>query len=298
LLAREQMVAGGSRGLAVEMVERVWEHPSLNGVLSGKFMLQSLPSMLTSHILGPQPGERVLDMCASPGGKTTHIAQLMKNTGLVVAVDRTRSKIDDINRLAAELGLRRPGSPGCIAAQFGDSRKLMATPTSDGISCAHGDHDGGPRYDPESFDRILLDPSCSALGLRPRLRHSASPAELAGYAKLQRLLLRWAVKLLRPGGMLVYSTCTFNPLENERNVCCIATSCARKYECLTHCMLQVAYCLANFPVELQDAAPYYLGSPGLPVSGLADEQRQLVQRFEPGAVEYDCMGFFIAKWAH
>eukprot|EP01051_Picozoa_sp_SAG22_P003950 SAG22_NODE_202_length_15324_cov_7.802627_12_plen_195_part_00 len=160
--------------------------------------------------------------------------------GLVVAVDRTGLKVQEIERLAEELGLRTAANPGCIRTHFGDARKLMTAPAAAGAAgggvgdspagglrteqsgaaaaAAGGGGTDQTRYPPESFDRILLDPSCSALGLRPRLRHTASPAELAGYAKLQRLLFRWAVKLLRPGGAVVYSTCTFNPLENERNV--------------------------------------------------------------------------------
>ena len=101
------------------------------------------------------------------------------------------------------------------------------------------------RFAPESFDRIMLDPSCSALGLRPRLLHDrTSVAELQGYAKLQRILLRWAVKLLKPGGTLVFSTCTFNPLENEANV---------------------AFALRTFPLQLVPQGRFHLGGPGLPV---------------------------------
>ena len=131
------------------------------------------------------------------------------------------------------------------------------------------------RYPGEYFDRILLDPSCSALGLRPRLLHTASAADLAGYAKLQRLLLRWAVKLLKPGGTLVFSTCTMNPLENEYNV---------------------LFCLETFPLELVPQAPFHVADPGLPIPGLSAESCANVQRFEPGSADIDTMGFFVAKF--
>jgi len=240
----------------------------MHGILDDRLMVQSLPSLLVSHILAPQPGERVLDMCASPGGKTTHLATLMANTGLLVALDRTQSKINDINKLAERLGL---GPGGCIQAQPMDCRKLMDPAATEPVRLP----DGRMRYPPEYFDRILLDPSCSALGLRPRLLHTASAADLAGYVKLQRLLLRWAVKLLKPNGTLVFSTCTMNPLENEHNV---------------------LFCLENFPLELQPQAPFHVGEPGLPIPGLSPGSCALVQRFEPGSPRVDAMGFFCAKF--
>ena len=76
-MAGGEMVAAGARGLAVEVSEGIWRRPALNGVLEDEMMVQSLPSLLTTHVLGPRPGEHVLDMCAAPGGKTTHIATLM-----------------------------------------------------------------------------------------------------------------------------------------------------------------------------------------------------------------------------
>ncbi|XP_042477631.1 rRNA (cytosine-C(5))-methyltransferase NOP2C-like [Macadamia integrifolia] len=95
----------GLQGTAVEMRNRVFSLPSFNDVLEGEIFLQNLPSIITAHALDPQPGERILDMCAAPGGKTTAIAILMKDEGEVVAVDRSHNKVMDIQKLAAEMGL-------------------------------------------------------------------------------------------------------------------------------------------------------------------------------------------------
>jgi 16S rRNA C967 or C1407 C5-methylase (RsmB/RsmF family) len=267
MMDRIDMLADDAHGMAVKMQATEFSRPAMHGILDNLLMVQSLPSLLVSHILAPRPGERVLDMCASPGGKTTHIATLMENRGLLVALDRTQSKVDDIYQLATRLGLH-PG--GCIQAQPMDCRKIMDPVETEPVRLA----DGRMRYPREYFDRILLDPSCSALGLRPRLLHTASAADLAGYAKLQRLLLRWAVKLLKPNGTLVFSTCTMNPLENEYNV---------------------LFCLQNFPLELQPQGKFHIAEPGLPIPGLSPESCANVQRFEPGS-SLDTMGFFCAKF--
>ncbi|MCD7456289.1 rRNA (cytosine-C(5))-methyltransferase nop2c [Datura stramonium] len=94
-----------SEGVAVDMKERVFRLPSFYDLLEGEIFLQNLPSIITAHALDPQPGERILDMCAAPGGKTTAIASLMKDKGEVVAVDRSHNKVLGIQKLAAEMGL-------------------------------------------------------------------------------------------------------------------------------------------------------------------------------------------------
>uniref|UniRef100_A0A0A9EBB9 SAM-dependent MTase RsmB/NOP-type domain-containing protein n=1 Tax=Arundo donax TaxID=35708 RepID=A0A0A9EBB9_ARUDO len=92
-------------GIAVEMTDRVYKLPSFNDVLEGEIFLQNLPSIVAARVLDPQPGERVLDMCAAPGGKTTAIAILMRDKGEVVALDRSHNKVMEILKLAAEMGL-------------------------------------------------------------------------------------------------------------------------------------------------------------------------------------------------
>lgn len=140
-----------------------------------------------------------------------------------------------------------------------------------------------PGYPREVFDFVLLDPPCSALGLRPRLSHQVSMEELYGYRNYQRQFIDVAVQLLRAGGVLVYSTCTYDPLENEENV---------------------AFILRNYPMELmtQDEALRF-GKEGLKDCGLTDEERSCVwregvmgrkvQRFNM-TEECNSIGFFIS----
>lgn len=108
-----------SEGIAVDMSNRVYKLPSFHDVLEGEIFLQNLPSIVTAHALDPQKGERILDMCAAPGGKTTAIAMLMKDEGEVVAVDRSHNKVLDIQKLAAEMGLN------CITAFKLDALKAV-----------------------------------------------------------------------------------------------------------------------------------------------------------------------------
>jgi 16S rRNA (cytosine967-C5)-methyltransferase len=160
----------------------------------GALMPQSRASMLVARALDPQPGEQVLDLCAAPGAKATHIAALMHDAGRVVAIDiqegRARTVQNNSRRLGAE----------CVDVRTGDARET--------------DHGG-------EFDRVLIDPPCSDLGTlqsRPDVRWRKRPAQVAGLAALQREILDAAAASVRPGGRLVYSTCTVSAAENERQI--------------------------------------------------------------------------------
>lgn len=160
----------------------------------GLLMPQSRASMLVGRVVDPRPGERVLDLCAAPGAKATHLAALMRGEGKVVAVEvhpgRARALEENARRLgAADVEVR------CADA---------AEPQPDG-----------------PFDRVLLDPPCSDLGTlqaRPDVRWRKDPGRLAELAALQRELLEAAARMVGPGGVLVYSTCTISPQENEHQV--------------------------------------------------------------------------------
>ncbi len=159
----------------------------------GALTPQSRASMLVSRVVDPQPGERVLDLCAAPGAKASHLAALMRDDGVVVAVERRPARA---RALAANCARLRAH---CIGVRVADARE---------------DHGGG-------FDRVLVDPPCSGLGTlrgRPDLRWRASRDAIAQLAELQREILAAAVGQLRPGGVLVYSTCTISAAENERQV--------------------------------------------------------------------------------
>jgi NOL1/NOP2/sun family putative RNA methylase len=157
----------------------------------GYYHVQGLTSMLPPRILNPQPEERVLDLCAAPGGKATYLAQLMQNQGIVVANDFRRSRLRILRSHIDRLGT-----------------------TSLLISCYQGQE--FPKR--ILFDKILLDPPCSAEGTyrsgyqRPL---SENPNVVKRLSHLQRHLLRRALNLLRKDGTLVYSTCTYAPEENE-----------------------------------------------------------------------------------
>ncbi|XP_032234165.1 tRNA (cytosine(72)-C(5))-methyltransferase NSUN6 isoform X1 [Nematostella vectensis] len=263
---------GKLSGIAVRMCQPLYDCPSLSGVLTDVLFLQNLPSAVVGHILGPQSGESVLDMCAAPGGKTCHIAALMKNKGLIVAFDKSQPKIQ---KIIANCEMQKVSIVKTHVIDASKALDTKAAPSSRDVSTT------SPPYPPEAFDRILLDAPCSALGQRPQSVVHMKLKELQSFPKLQRKIFSSAVGLLRPGGTLVYSTCTITPEENEK---------------------QVAWALRSFPgLRLVPQVPH-LGGPGFPDCGLSDHDRGLVQRFDPtrSSVEpccdVDTIGFFIAKF--
>jgi 16S rRNA (cytosine967-C5)-methyltransferase len=160
---------------------------------AGAFHAQSRAAMLVSRVLAPRPGERVLDLCAAPGGKTTHLAALMGAGGEVVAVERSAQRAGELERTARRL------HAASVRVEVADARRL----------------------DPalQGFDRVLADPPCSGLGTlqaRPDLRWRVAPDAPAELAAAQTAILEAGAGALRPGGLLVYSTCTISPMENEQ----------------------------------------------------------------------------------
>lgn len=169
-------------GIAIQITATRSRLPQLGNysMPAGHVILQNLPSIICSLILDPRPGECVLDMCAAPGNKTTHLSVLMKNKGTLIALEKIQSKIGRL-RGNCELCCCKNVSIFCF-----DSTKAVRS-----------DEDGNdedekflqePPYAQESFDRILLDSPCSALGQRPQLLNKISLKELRSYVPLQRKL--------------------------------------------------------------------------------------------------------------
>ncbi|XP_043365341.1 tRNA (cytosine(72)-C(5))-methyltransferase NSUN6 isoform X2 [Dermochelys coriacea] len=167
--------SGSLKGIGVRMTDPVYLSPSLDNVLSSYLFLQNLPSAVVSHVLNPQPGERILDMCAAPGGKTTHLATLMHDQGEVIAMDKIANKVKKIKQNAALLQLN------CIKAFCCDGTKALAIGKRE-------DGQEGPPFSSESFDRILLDVPCSGMGQRPNMAYSWTLKEVTSYQPLQRKL--------------------------------------------------------------------------------------------------------------
>lgn len=166
---------------------------------AGAYYLQAKAPMLAAEILAPQPGERVLDLCAAPGGKTTQLAAHMRNSGLLVANEMSKKRIP-----ALVGNLERCGVANAVITQAPGT--LLA------------------RHFHNFFDRILVDAPCSGDGIVRKdlsmLRYW-SPDDAQRQAQTQTGLLRAAFHMLRPGGTLVYSTCSLSTEENEHVLCAL-----------------------------------------------------------------------------
>lgn len=169
----------------------------LSGYQEGFFQVQGEASQLVTYLLDPHPGEKILDVCAAPGGKTTHIAELMKDKGQVTATDRSRKGVVKIDQNANRLGLRS------IRTVQADMTKQIAAAQE------------------STFDRILVDAPCSGLGTlrsHPEIKWNRGIADVLRLSELQRKILGQAASYLKPEGVLVYSTCTLTADENQRVV--------------------------------------------------------------------------------
>jgi ribosomal RNA methyltransferase Nop2 len=160
--------------------------------LAGHYMLQSAVSFLPVMALGPLEGERILDMSAAPGGKTTFIAQLMKNTGVLFANDVSEPRCKSLNA-----NLQRLGVTNCIVTNYDGTgyEKVM-----------------------KNFDRVLLDAPCTGTGIISRdksIKLNKLREDVQRHGQLQRRLLLSAIDCCRPGGVVVYSTCSFMVDEDE-----------------------------------------------------------------------------------
>lgn len=278
-----------STGTGVTMISLVTGSTpmSLNELDTTKWFCQNLPSLVPAYSLSQSITDSnalILDMCSAPGGKTSHIAGLSKGS-LVFANDRSKKKMIRVRKLMKKQGF---DNVKCISA---DATKLCSETenTNTEIKSLLSQHPPNPTtglhttlktLPPSSFTHILLDPPCSALGLRPRL-HIPDGDDVKQYSVYQRGFVDQAIKLLKPGGTLCYSTCTYNPEENEG----VTAFILEKYK----------------EMELVDVG-VGLGKMGVEWEGLTEEDRRKVRRFdwcdeeEGEDMAGSSIGFFVARF--
>jgi 16S rRNA C967 or C1407 C5-methylase (RsmB/RsmF family) len=223
-----QDVTKGGRGVAITIEKGGFGHPALGDLpapLPSHLFLQNHSSLLPATLLDPKPGHAVLDMCAAPGGKASHVLSIVSRNARV-PMDEGEDSTNSTASLLASSGFsltccERSASRcaslrgllvlhhgealvnSCVQVLPQDSNKLLQTASSS-AGC---------------YDRILLDPPCTGFGLRPRLRpHDHSLDAVKASADYQRKLLRTAAALVKVGGLVCYSTCTLSEEENEETV--------------------------------------------------------------------------------
>lgn len=186
----------GPEGTDALRLDQPVDVAALPGFADGLVSIQDLAAQRAAPLLGAQRGQRVLDACAAPGGKTAHLLELADGDLELVAIDRDAARLDAVRSGLARLGLRAD----CVAAD---------------AAAADTWWDGRP------FDRILLDAPCSATGVirrHPDIKLLRRPADIAPLAARQRQLLDALWPTLAPGGLLLYATCSILPAENAEVV--------------------------------------------------------------------------------
>lgn len=232
-----------TKGVAMATAESVYRLPPIRETEAhseGRIQEQSLPAMLVARILDPKPGEVVVDMCSAPGTKALHVAQLQGDQGTVYAFDNAPNRVAKIRAEIRRLGIR----------------SVRAIPRDS-------------RYIKQDFgivaDKVIVDPPCTALGVRPKLYEDARASDVLACSAYQKQFLKAAASIVKGGGDIIYSTCTLTMEENEG---------------------VVEYAIENLGLELLQQEPR-VGSGGL--KGLTK-----AQRFDPDRI--DMPGYFIAKF--
>lgn len=177
----------------LEIIDSV-EIGKLEEFRQGYFTVQDESSMLVAHVVAPQPGQVILDVCSGPGGKTSHLAELMGNKGRILAFDVHEHRLKLIQDTCRRLGITN------VETILKDARFLC-------------------QFTQEPVDAVLVDAPCSGLGVlgrRPDARWRKSPEDIQELQIIQKEILQEAAKLVKPGGTLVYSTCTITAEENNQ----------------------------------------------------------------------------------
>jgi 16S rRNA (cytosine967-C5)-methyltransferase len=192
----ELMRAGGGEPVPNQPLMLKMEKLPISWLVSGLCYVQDPSTLMACEMLEPQPGERVLDACAAPGGKTSYLAQLMRNEGCIVACDVSAER---------------------LARMRENLERLSVT----NVEVKRADWLQSPPSENEKFDRILLDAPCSNTGVirrRVDVRWRLRGDDFARMPELQMGLIKNLSRMLKPGGTLVYSTCSMEPEENEEVV--------------------------------------------------------------------------------
>lgn len=164
------------------------------GYEEGMFSVQDEAAAFASIVVEPQKGDFIIDLCAAPGGKSLHLSEMLDNTGRLIAVDKSESRLNLIKKNRTRLGLKN------LETAVADGRTFQANRLA---------------------DRVLLDAPCTGTGVinrRADLRYQKEAVDIAALVELQRELLANAATLVKPGGILVYSTCSLEPEENFDNI--------------------------------------------------------------------------------
>ena len=231
-------------GIAAKNLVSPYKVPSLEqfGLRNYPVFFQSIPAFLTTMNLEPKSNETILDCCAAPGNKTLHLSELLENKSKIMAVDRSEKRMKKLRNKIEQFKIKN------ISIKIGNIIDLSETWTV-------------------KFDKILIDPPCSSLGLRPRLVFNTSVRRIRDLSKYQKAILYACNNLLKSGGTIVYSTCTITKEENEE----IISKFAEKH---------------NFQVLEQQ---YKLSK----MRSISEEYDLPFQRFLPGMD--NTLGYFIAK---
>ena len=188
----------GSKGVAVKTIKSLYEVIKVRELpeySEGLIYPQSLPSILVSRLLNPQANEVIVDMCAAPGGKTGHLVELSKGKAVVYAFDHSLRKVEDMIK-----ELSRLGHLSSVKVFKADSRYL---------------HTDFPWL---IADKVLIDPPCSTLGVIPKVFDVKRYKDIITLSKYQFQFISEAVRIVRKGGLITYSTCTVTLEENEENI--------------------------------------------------------------------------------
>lgn len=187
-------------GVAVRVLTSTYSAPKIRELPeyeAGLLYDQSLPAQWVARLVNPGLGEVIVDMNAAPGGKTSHIIQLSGGKAIVHSFDRSPAKVQEMMRILERLGMRE-----YCRVEARDTRYLDIDRT-DLVGVV---------------DKVIIDPPCTDMGVRPRLFDNKTMNLVRSMSNYQRQFIKVAWKLLKPGGILIYSTCTLPPLEDEDNI--------------------------------------------------------------------------------